>query len=84
MSKYTGLALITGESNSTIEAQILETLSAFTIQIIDKQSMDIRNRYFLTIYFKLDPAHQKAILKDLEEKTVQLNLDLAVDFREEL
>ena len=50
-SNFTGLILVTGESAPGIEAAILETLSPFTIQILDKQNMDIRERYFLAIHF---------------------------------
>lgn len=80
-SDFTGLILITGESAPGIEAAILETLAPFTIQILDKQSMDIRGRYFLAIHFSLDKAHAKAIEKDLMERAEKLNLDLAVDYR---
>lgn len=80
-SDFTGLILITGESAPGIEVAILETLAPFTIQILDKQSMDIRGRYFLAIHFSLDKAHAKAIEKDLMERAEKLNLDLAVDYR---
>ena len=83
MSKYTGLILVTGASTPGLEGKILDTLAPFTIQIIDKQSMDIRDRFFLAIFFSLDKAHQKAIIKDLEAQVEALNLDLASDFRQE-
>ena len=80
-SNFTGLILVTGVSAPGIEETILKTLSPFTIEIIDKQTMDIRDRYFLTIYFKLDKAHAKAIEKDLLETATSLNVDLVVDFK---
>lgn len=80
-SNFTGLILVTGESAPGIEAAILETLSPFTIQILDKQSMDIRERYFLAIHFSLDKAHTKAIEKDLLSTAEKLNVDLVVDYR---
>ncbi|MGI9199115.1 MAG: ACT domain-containing protein [Candidatus Nanopelagicaceae bacterium] len=83
MSNYTGLILVTGASKPGIEGKILETLAPFTIEIIDKQSMDIRDRFFLAIYLSLDKAHEKAIMKDLELVVEDLNLDLASDFRQE-
>lgn len=83
MPKYTGLILVTGASTPGLEGKILETLDPFTIQIIDKQSMDIRDRFFLAIYFSLDKAHEKAIMKDLELQVAALNLDFASDFRQE-
>ena len=60
---------------------ILQTLSPFTIEILDKQSMDIRDRYFLAIYFKLDKAHAKAIEADLNECALKLGVDLIVDYK---
>lgn len=83
MAKYTGLALVTGVSNPDIEAQVLATLAPFTIQILDKQSMDIRDRYFLAIHFSLDPAHQRAITQDLEEMAKRLKIDIAIDYQSE-
>lgn len=80
-ANLTGLALVTGESAPGIEVAILDTLDPFTIEIVDKQSMDIRDRYFLAIYFKLDRAHAKAIESDLLTTAEKLNLDLVVDFK---
>lgn len=80
-SNFTGLILVTGVSAPGIEEAILKTLSPFTIEIIDKQTMDIRDRYFLAIYFKLDKAHANAIEKDLLESATSLNVDLVVDFK---
>lgn len=80
-ANLTGLALITGVSHPGIEAEILKTLSPFTIEILDKQSMDIRDRYFLAIYFNLDKAHAKAIEADLNECASKLGVDLVVDYK---
>ena len=80
-SNFTGLILVTGVSTPGIEEAILKTLSPFTIEILDKQTMDIRDRYFLAIYFRLDKAHAKAIEKDLLESATSLNVDLVVDFK---
>ena len=77
----TGLILVTGKSAPNIEAVILEALSPFTIEIMDKQSMDIRDRYFLAIYFKLDKAHAKAIENDLEAAAKNIDVDLVIDFQ---
>ena len=80
-SNFTGLILVTGVSAPGIEAAILETLAPFTISILDKQSMDIRDRYFLAIHFSLDKAHAKAIEKDLMTTAEKFNVDLVVDFQ---
>lgn len=77
----TGLILVTGKSAPNIEAVILEALSPFTIEIMDKQSMDIRDRYFLAIYFKLDKAHAKAIESDLDAAAKNIDVDLVIDFQ---
>ena len=87
MDRYTGLILVSApltnlEANH-IESKILETLSAFTITILDKESMQIRDRYFLAIYINLDKAHQKAIYSDLKQVAEELQVDLAVDYRQE-
>jgi len=73
--------LVTGESAPNIESEILNSLSPFFIEILDKQSMDIRDRYFLAIYFRLDRAHSRAIEKELLEKAEALGVDLVIDFQ---
>ncbi|NDA83335.1 MAG: hypothetical protein EBY00_01110 [Actinobacteria bacterium] len=80
-SNFTGLLLVTGESAPNIESEILETLSPFVITILDKQSMDIRGRYFLAIHFSLDKAHAKAIEKDLLNTAAKIGVDLVVDYQ---
>ena len=81
-TNYTGLILVTGASNPSIEGKILETLKPFAIQIIDKQSMDIRHRYFLAVLISLDRAHSKAIEIDLKECADSLGVDLAIDYQD--
>lgn len=80
-SDFTGLALITGVITPGVEAAIMEALAPFTIKILDKQSMQIRDRYFLAIHFALDKAHAKAIESDLIKAAEKLNMDLVVDYR---
>lgn len=78
---FTALILITGTIKPDIESTILNTLSPFTISILDKQSMSIRDRYFLAIHFSLDKAHAKAIEADLKSACDKLDVDLAVDYQ---
>ena len=78
---FTALILITGTIKPDIESTILNTLSPFTISILDKQSMSIRDRYFLAIHFSLDKAHAKAIEADLKSKCKSLDIDLAIDYQ---
>ena len=80
-SNLTGLILVTAVTAPGIETEILETLKPFTINILDKQSMDIRDRYFLAIYFELDKAHAKAIENDLLKTASRLGVDLVVDYK---
>lgn len=80
-ANLTGLILVTAVSSPGIETEILDTLKPFTIDILDKQTMDIRDRYFLAIYFALDKAHAKAIEDDLIKTATKLNVDLVVDFK---
>ena len=60
---------------------IMDALAPFTIEILDKQSMQIRDRYFLAIHFALDKAHAKAIERDLVEVAEKLAMDIVVDYR---
>lgn len=78
---FTGLILVTGVSAPKIEESILEILKPFSIKILDKQCIDIRNRYFLTILFSLDKAHAKSIELDLNEGAQKLGVDLAIDYQ---
>lgn len=78
---FTALILITGIIKPDIESAILNTLAPFTIKILDKQSMRIRDRYFLAIYLSLDKAHAKAIEADLKSKCKSLDIDLAIDYQ---
>lgn len=78
---FTALILITGTIKPDIESEILKTLAPFTIDILDKQSMSIRDRYFLAIYLSLDKAHAKAIEADLKSKCESLDIDLAIDYQ---
>jgi len=80
-SNLTGLILVTSVTAPGIETEILETLKPFTIKILDKQSMDIRDRYFLAIYFELDKAHAKAIESDLQNTATKIGVDLVVDYK---
>lgn len=64
-----------------IESRFQRTLAPFSIQVLDTQRMQIRDRFFLAFYIKLDKAHQKAIEDDLQETADHLKVDLAIDYR---
>lgn len=78
---FTALILITGTIKPDIESAILKTLAPFTINILDKQSMSIRDRYFLAIYFSLDKAHAKAVEADLRSVCENFDIDIAIDYQ---
>ena len=82
MANYSGLILLTGETKVGIEAEILDTLAPFSITILDKQSMDIRGRFFLAIHISLDKAHRSAIEGDLTATAERLGIDLAIDYQD--
>ena len=73
-ANLTGLLLVTGISAPGIKDAILETLAPFTITIRDQQVMDIRDRYFLAIYFDLDNKVNSIIITN--KKNFHINKDL--------
>ena len=78
--KHSGLILISGVDSPGITAKLFDRLSPFQIQIIDFEQVVIRDRLLLTVLINLDPAHEKAVEKDLLEEFADSNLDIAIDF----
>lgn len=79
---FTGLILVTGEDRPGITQILMESLSQFSVKILDIEQLVIRNRLVLTILIALDEAHAQAIAQDLIQLQEQLKLDIAVDFVE--
>ena len=80
---YTGLILVSGEDRPGITEALFETLSPFSLSIIDIEQVVIRSRLILTILISLDPAHADAVEDDLNAKAESLQLDVAMVFSEQ-
>jgi phosphoserine phosphatase len=77
---FTGLILLSGVDAPGVTQSLFETLSPFSITIIDMEQVVIRGRLILTTLISLDPAHSDAVEDDLVELGVRLGLDVAIDF----
>lgn len=80
--QFTGLILVSGQDRPGIMADLMTTLSEFSIRIIDVQQISIRGRLILTVLISLDQAHKAAIANDLDHLQKKSGLDIAVDFAE--
>ena len=77
---FTGLILVSGEDRPGITESLMQTLSAFSVTIIDIEQLVIRDRLLLTVLLSLDEAHAEAITEDLSVLQEQIGLDIAIDF----
>jgi phosphoserine phosphatase len=77
---FTGLILLSGVDAPGVTQSLFETLSPFSITILDMEQVVIRGRLILTTLISLDPAHSDAVEDDLVELGVRLGLDVAIDF----
>lgn len=77
---FTGLILVSGEDRPGITESLMQTLSAFSVTIIDIEQLVIRDRLLLTVLLSLDEAHAEAITADLGVLQEQIGLDIAIDF----
>ena len=82
MAAYTGIILVTGEDKPGITQALFETLSPFSVSILDIEQVVIRERLILTALISLDRAHAKAIDHDLIELSTKLSVDIATSFAE--
>ena len=80
---FTGLILVSGEDRPGITESLMQTLSAFSVTIIDIEQLVIRDRLLLTILLSLDEAHAEAITEDLGVLQEQIGLDIAIDFTQQ-
>ena len=78
--KFSGLILVSGQDRPGITQRLMQTLSQFTIKIIDIEQLVIRDRLLLTVLISLDPDHAQAISDDLALLQDEIGLDIAVDF----
>ena len=82
ISQFTGLILVSGQDRPGIVADLMTTLSEFSIKIIDVQQICIRGRLILAVLISLDQAHAEAIAIDLDHLQKKSGLDIAIDFAE--
>lgn len=80
---FTGLILVSGEDRPGITESLMQTLSAFSVTIIDIEQLVIRDRLLLTVLLSLDEAHAEAITEDLGVLQEQIGLDIAIDFTQQ-
>ena len=80
---FTGLILVSGEDRPGITESLMQTLSAFSVTIIDIEQLVIRDRLLLTVLLSLDEAHAEAITADLGVLQQQIGLDIAIDFTQQ-
>lgn len=82
ISQFTGLILVSGKDRPGIVADLMTTLSEFSVKIIDVQQICIRGRLILAVLISLDQAHAEAIAIDLDHLQKKSGLDIAIDFAE--
>ena len=80
---FTGLILVSAEDRPGITESLMQTLSAFSVTIIDIEQLVIRDRLLLTVLLSLDEAHAEAITEDLGVLQEQIGLDIAIDFTQQ-
>ena len=80
---FTGLILVSGEDRPGITESLMQSLSAFSVTIIDIEQLVIRDRLLLTVLLSLDEAHAEAITEDLGVLQEQIGLDIAIDFTQQ-
>jgi len=83
-TEHTGLILISGVDAPGVTQALFAALEPFSITILDIEQVVIRGRLILTVLIALDPAHASAIEADLIETTEKLDLDLAIDFSDQV
>lgn len=82
-AQYTGLVLVSGEDRPGITEALFQTLSPFSLSIVDVEQVVIRSRLILTILLTLNKAHAQAIEEDLSAQAQTLDLDIAIAFSEQ-
>ena len=82
ISQFTGLILVSGQDRPGIMADLMTTLSEFSVKIVDVQQICIRGRLILAVLISLDQAHAEAIAIDLDHLQKKSGLDIAIDFAE--
>lgn len=78
--QFTGLILLSGLDKPGITQSLFNTLSPFSITILDIEQVVISKRLILTVLIGLNPAHEKAIDADLIAYGVDQDVDIATLF----
>ena len=78
--QFSGLILLTGEDKPGLAHSLFETLSPFSVAVVDIDQIIIKERLILTVQISLSPAHQSAIEEDLNSLAQSLNVDIAAVF----
>ena len=78
--QYTGLILLSGVDKPGITQFLFESLSPFSITILDIEQVVIKDRLILTTLIALNPAHESAISQDLSACALALDVDIATLF----
>ncbi len=78
--QFTGLILLSGVDKPGITEALFTTLAPFSISVLDIEQVVISNRLILTVLLSLNPAHEKAIEKDLMDCANALDVDIATLF----
>lgn len=80
VEQFTGLILVSGVDSPGITEALFQTLSPFTVTVLDIEQVVIRGRLILTVLISLNPSHAKAIETDLELCAQSLGVDIATAF----
>jgi phosphoserine phosphatase len=80
VEQFTGLILVSGVDSPGITEALFQTLSPFTVTVLDIEQVVIRGRLILTVLISLNPSHAKAIESDLELCAQSLGVDIATAF----
>ena len=82
INTHTGLILVTGVDKPGVTQALFDALSPFSVEVLDVEQLVIRGRLILTVLLAIDPAHAKAIEKDLDDLSLKIKMDIAADFAE--
>lgn len=81
-TRLSGLLLFSGDDKSGQSDSIFTALSSYAISIVDIEQVVIKGRLLLTVLIESDPAHSKAIEREMNDVAHRLGLDFAVEFTE--
>lgn len=83
MSHCTGIVLVTGVDRPGIANGLFDTLSPFSITVVDVEQLVISDRLVLTALISVDRAHTKSIDADLQSFAEKFKIDVATLYSDE-